>query len=98
MTASWSRMPAVDSTCSPGSHLEGQFGDMHRTVRTEGSSLYINPLMTLYFGFELEAVAGRVSYLHLLKHTRDSFDVSMIIAKFRAEINRKIRSEVTIPM
>jgi hypothetical protein len=33
--------------------IAGEFGDFHRTMRTEGSKLFINPLMGLYWGFQL---------------------------------------------
>jgi hypothetical protein len=41
------------------SALEGRFGDYHATRRTAGSSLFINPLMSLYWCFWLDPVARR---------------------------------------
>lgn len=78
--------------------LEGSFGDVHRTERTAGSTLYINPLMSLYFAFELTAVAERIRYLDALKHTHDSFEITAIIAAFRTSIVDEIRSEIKLPM
>jgi hypothetical protein len=39
--------------------IYGEYGNFHRTNRTEGSKLFINPLMGLYWGFHLEGVAKR---------------------------------------
>ena len=45
------------------SALEGQFGNVHRTGRTAGGELFINPLMAFYWCFRLRHVARRVLYL-----------------------------------
>jgi hypothetical protein len=61
------------------SAVEGDFGDVHRTERTRGSRLFINPLMGLVFAFELDAVAQRVMYLPALERTETMFEVSAVI-------------------
>lgn len=43
--------------------IRGQFGDVHSTERTHGSALFVNPLMAVYFTFELDALARRNPYL-----------------------------------
>ena len=63
--------------------VEGEYGDHHRTVRTHGSELWINPLMALYFTFELSALARRVEYLPQLEETRSAFEVSSRIEAHR---------------
>jgi hypothetical protein len=65
------------------SAVEGDFGDVHRTRRTRGSKLWINPIMAMYFGFDLAALARRVLYLHRLKATRTMFEVSAVIEAFQ---------------
>jgi len=65
------------------SAVEGDFGDVHRTHRTRGSKLFINPLMAIYFAFDLAAVARRVLYLQHLKGTQTMFEVSAIIEGFQ---------------
>src|SRR5262249_19815049 len=45
------------------SALEGHYGDHHRTARTRGSTLWINPLMTVYWCFHLEPAARRILFL-----------------------------------
>jgi hypothetical protein len=63
--------------------IDGQFGDVRFTDRTAGSELFINPLMSLYFGFELAAVARRSLYLTQLEDTDTMWDVVSRIEVFR---------------
>ena len=65
------------------SGLAGEYGDFHATPRTSGSQLWINPLMTLYWCFQLDAVAQRVLYLEEMKDTTDYMDVRQVIGYFR---------------
>lgn len=41
------------------SALRGEFGNFHLTAKTRGSTLWISPLMPIYWFFELSAVAER---------------------------------------
>ncbi|MFC4565743.1 DUF1152 domain-containing protein [Nocardiopsis mangrovi] len=43
--------------------VRGDFGDVRFTPRTGNSELFVNPLMGLYFAFELDAVAAHCRYL-----------------------------------
>jgi hypothetical protein len=65
------------------SALDGHYGDHHRTARTRGSTLWINPLMAFYWCFRLGAVARRVLYLDDIKRTRTAWDVIEAIDAFR---------------
>ena len=65
------------------SALEGQFGDFHRTTRTSNSELFINPLMSLCWGFELGAIARRCLYLSEILETENVFDLTLRIEAFR---------------
>jgi hypothetical protein len=65
------------------SALEGQYGDHHRTARTRGSTLWINPLMTLYWCFRLGPVARRILYLDQVKRTTTRWDLTSAIDRFR---------------
>ena len=68
------------------SALVGEYGDFHATPRTRGSELWINPLMPLYWCFQLDAVAQRVLYLEGMKETADYMDVRRIIGTFRQQL------------
>ncbi len=74
----------------------GCFGDHHSTNRTEGSRLFINPLMSIYWGFELQHVARRNLYLEQIAGTETYQQLSMAIEKFRALLP-KTRPWVEIP-
>ena len=68
------RMPARQSIVNGSivSALEGHFGDFHRTQRTHDSELFINPLMSMYWHFDLGALARRSLYLHTLEETESA--------------------------
>jgi len=51
------------------SALEGEYGDYHRTEHTKNSQLWINPLMTIYWCFELKAVVEKITYYDYIKDT-----------------------------
>lgn len=65
------------------SAIDGEFGDVHRTPRTRGSELFINPLMSLMFAFELRPVAERILYLDALEPTRTIFEIAAVIEAVR---------------
>ncbi len=79
------------------SAIEGQFGDYHATRKTAGSKLFINALMTLYWGFELEAVARRILYLDEMFATKSHRDIHSVIAVFRAKC-KEIKPWRSLPM
>jgi hypothetical protein len=65
------------------SALEGRFGDYHRTSRTKSSRLFISPLMSILWAFDLITVARRNLYLDRLEQTRNIWDVLSAIESFR---------------
>ena len=91
-------MPARQSIVNGSilSALESRFGDYHRTGRTQASKLFINPLMCLYFSFELDAVAKRNLYLEDIRDTQDVFEVSARIEAFRATIERRPYARIPV--
>jgi len=78
------------------SALEGRFGNYHRTVRTSSSKLFINPLMCLYWSFDLAAVARRSLYLPLLEGTQTIFEVSLRIEAFRETVQARLREPIPV--
>jgi len=77
------------------SAIEGRFGNYHRTSRTESSQLFINPLMTILWSFDLAAVARRNLYLESLRKTDSIWEVQAAIQHFRAGV--KVRAREDIP-
>jgi hypothetical protein len=69
--------------------VRGGFGDVQFTSRTRGSELFINPLMSICFVFELEGIARRCLYLDRIEHTHLIRQVSSEIAAFRDEVVRQ---------
>jgi len=86
--------PSIVNT-SIASAVEGRFGDHHATDRTQGSTLFINPLMNLFWVFDLQSVARACLYLDRLEATETIFEVQAQIEAFRKEV--KTRPHTAIP-
>lgn len=76
------------------SAIEGRFGDYHRNARTQSSTLFINPLMSLLWTFDLAAVAHRNLYLDLLADTQTSWDIHLAIERFSETVRRRPREAI----
>lgn len=74
-------MPEVSSivVSSILSALDGQFGDYHATARTEGSELFINPLMCIYWFFEISSLSKSIIYMDALRRAEDLVESRTII-------------------
>lgn len=70
--------------------MRGEFGDVQFTRRTAGSPLFVNPLMTIYFSFDLAGLAARCLYLDRLEQTIGMRQVWTRIEAFRDEITTRI--------
>jgi hypothetical protein len=83
-----SRMPRAPSIVNTSivAAVSGLFGNTHATKRTEGSELFINPLMSLYWAFRLEHVARRNLYLDQIGGTTTYAELSMAIETFQATL------------
>lgn len=76
----------------------GHFGD-HRSVprtREADKPLFINPLMSLVWAFDLGALAKRCLYREHVRSTATIFEVHAAIEAFRRET--KVRSRRALPM
>ncbi|MBF6221987.1 hypothetical protein IU479_28220 [Nocardia abscessus] len=64
--------PARESIlcASTADAARGEFGDHHSLARTraKGAELFINPLMSMVWGLDFDAVANRVLYRHDIAH------------------------------
>lgn len=76
--------------------IRGEFGDVQFSDRTANSELFINPLMALYFAFELDAVARNCYYLPLLEDTETSWQVAAAIESYCRSV--KPRPARSIPL
>ena len=81
---------------SISSAIEGAFGNVQRTERTSNTELFINPLMSLCWGFELGAVARRCLYLSEILQTEDVFELVARIEAFRNRIETRPWREIPV--
>lgn len=86
------RQPGTRPSIIAGSVVaaaRGQFGNIHVSPRTAGSLLLINPLMAMYWGFEVDGLARRCLYLDQIKNTRSRGEITRAIHQFRSTITPK---------
>lgn len=79
------------------SAVEGKYGNHHTTPRTRNSKLWINPLMPVYWCFQLPVVAERILYREAMKNTATFDDVNGVITEFRISC-QNIRPRENIPV
>jgi hypothetical protein len=84
-------------TSSILSALAGRYGNHQSTPRTQNSELWINPLMSVYWCFRLEAVAQRILYKEEMMSTRDFGEVLGVLKEFRSSL-KNIRPRKEIPV
>jgi hypothetical protein len=68
----------------------GAFGDVQFTRRTNGSTLFVNPLMAIYFTVDLDRLAARCLYLDRIEHAHGMRQVAGRIEAFRNEVTTRI--------
>ncbi len=71
--------------------VQGQFGDVPMTARPAESELYINPLMGIYFTFDLMGVCKRNQYVRELVDAPSVVHVEAIIQDHHAHAQRRPR-------
>ncbi|WP_406231291.1 DUF1152 domain-containing protein [Nocardia sp. NBC_01009] len=75
--------------------LSGRHGHVPIGGRSRATDLFVNPLMAMYFTFDLPGLAARNAYLPTLEDTVDIADISLRIGQYRAQIT--VRSPRTFP-
>ncbi|MDG6104103.1 DUF1152 domain-containing protein [Dactylosporangium aurantiacum] len=68
----------------------GEFGDVRFTTRTGGSTLFVNPLMAVYFSCTVDGLAGRLLYRDRIEDTVAMEQVLARIERFRAGITPRV--------
>jgi hypothetical protein len=69
--------------------LDGKFGDVQFSRRTAESELYVNPLMGMYFTFDLMGLCRRNQYLRQLVDAPSVVHVEAIISDHHAHAHRR---------
>jgi hypothetical protein len=81
---------------SIASALRGEFGNYHATNRTSGNDLFINPLMSQYWTFEVSRVAQHMVYACKLAETERMEDASRVIEFWRDGIELRPRRPIPL--
>jgi hypothetical protein len=66
--------------------LSGESGDVRLSHRTAASTLFVNPLMAVYFSCTVAGLAARSLYLDRIEDTATMRQVAARIESFRAEV------------
>lgn len=69
--------------------LDGKFGDVQFSRRTTGTELYVNPLMGMYFTFDLMGLCRRNQYLRQLVDAPSVIHVEAIISDHHEHAQRR---------
>ncbi len=77
--------------------IDGNFGNYHSTDKTAGGELWINPMMPIYWFFNLQQVVGRVLYLDWIEGTETFQELGISIENFRKQC-RPVRPWKDIPI
>ena len=78
------------------SAMQGHFGDYHATDRTTNSQLFINPIMSFAWWFELSKVVQKIKYMSAIQHSRNLSDLVKGIYNYRDSTN--IKRRISIPL
>jgi hypothetical protein len=99
LRAVFKRMPSQPSIVNTSilDAIDGNFGNHHSTDKTAGGELWINPMMPLYWFFNLEQVAGRILYLDWITGSENFQELGTSIENFRKQC-RPVRPWKNIPI
>lgn len=78
----------------------GDFGNHHSTQRTKNSKLFINPLMSIYWTFDVGLLVEKIPYWRELEVTKDAMEVMKVIYQHHeiATSEGRIRKPIPLPM
>ena len=79
------------------SAVQGNYGDHHRIPRTKGSELWINPLMSMYWAFDLSKVIRKVKYYDWIKDSKTIGEINHGILSYRKSVEH-LREKKNIPI
>jgi hypothetical protein len=72
--------------------LAGETGDLPLDRPSRTTPLFVNPLMAIYFTFDLATLAAQSLYLDRIRTTDDMLQVSTLIDRYRDEITPRPRT------
>lgn len=65
---------SIVSNCI-ASAIRGEFGNQHASNRTSGSELFVNPLMSMYWCYDVPSVASKMGFHKQLSETNTLMEV-----------------------
>jgi hypothetical protein len=80
------------------SAVQGEYGNYHLIKRTEGSNLRISPLMSIYWFFDLVAVARRNLLMANLRLTHDVDEAWAAMQQVKASLAPRKMPEYPLPL
>lgn len=78
------------------SAVRGHYSDYHLTTKTEGHELWISPLMSIYWFFDLKAVVDSSLFIPQLRETNTFEEAYLVVLKTREQLQK--RSSSAIPL
>jgi len=81
---------------SINSALKGFYGNHHATQKTEGSELWINPFMSIYWAFELNGIYQNLLYKDFIRNSMTMADIKSGIEAFRSTISPKTAKNIPL--
>jgi len=78
------------------SAVQGNHGNFHLTAKTKGSHLSISPLMSIYWFFELSAVAQRNMFYAYLRYSMTFRDALLSLSQIRTMLPKRQPSKNTL--
>ena len=82
---------------SISSAIRGEFGDYQTTGRTAGSQLFVNPLMPIYWFYNIAVLAKWIGFYDALLDTNSRYDVLNAINDFREQLRlRRLRQPIPL--
>jgi len=79
------------------SAVQGKFGNYHTTDKTQGSRLWISPLMPIYWYFDVRGVARRSLLFSALRYTDTLTDAFRALLQTRRTLPPRKASKVQLP-
>lgn len=77
--------------------LRGEYGNMPIPKKRKTGTVWINPLMPVYWCFSLSSVAERILYAKFIEETTEFLEVVMIIENWRKTL-KNLRPKQSIPI
>ncbi len=78
------------------SATRGHFGDFHLTEKTKNSTLWISPLMPLYWFFDFDVVVRRNLFLSQLQGTQTFREAFGRVLEFGRHIKHRAKTNVPL--